>query len=187
MHHKASQLPQETYHRLYWYVQRKVDPHKIAAALNLPVKTVLHLMERLKQDTGDSAHESKMSEVSAVPAATKDAPFLDMFVFSKTRYTIIDLNGFICKETVQKLKEEVNKIAGVGWLPLALRMADAQHVDALGIDALLLLYGEFKKNRRYMAILDPSPDLEPIFKHYDIEAKIPIFGTERAFEDHAFS
>jgi anti-anti-sigma regulatory factor len=127
------------------------------------------------------------SEPDNTTAALKSAPFLDLFVFSKTRYTIIDLNGSVCKETVEKFKDEITKIAGAGWIPLALRMADALHVDASGIEAVLSLFGDFKKKGRYLAILDPSPGLEPIFKRYDIESKISIFGTERAFEDHAFS
>ena len=71
-------------------------------------------------------------------------------------------------------------------MPLALRMADVRAVDAMAIDALLSLNNEFKKNRRYMAILDPSPGLEPVFKQHDLDEKIPIFGTERAFEESAF-
>lgn len=113
--------------------------------------------------------------------------FLDVFVFSKTRYTVIDINGFVCKETLAKFKEEFKKIAGAGWMPLALRMADVQAVDTVAIDALLSLHNEFKKNGRYMAILDPSPGLEPVFKQHDLDVKIPIFGTERAFEESAFS
>jgi anti-anti-sigma regulatory factor len=190
MHHKASQVPQETYHRLYWYAQRNVDPHKIAATLNLSLKTVQHLLDRLKSEkTGPTAGvaKSEPDEPDNTLAASNSAPFLDLFVFSKTRYTIIDLNGCVCKETVEKFKDEIIKIAGAGWIPLALRMADALHVDASGIEAIFSLFGDFKKNGRYLAILDPSPGLEPIFKHYDIESKIPIFGTERAFEDHAFS
>jgi anti-anti-sigma factor len=108
-------------------------------------------------------------------------------MFSKTRYSVIDINGFICKETIPRLNEEFRKIAGAGWLPLALRMTDVQNIDTAGIDALLSLHGDFMKSGRYMAILDPSPGLEPVFKQHGLDEKIPIFGTERAFEESAFS
>jgi anti-anti-sigma regulatory factor len=187
MHHKSSQLPKDAYHRLYWYVQRNVDPHRIAAALNLPVKTVLHLIGRLKSET-----VSPPAATPKIPARSPKKPsdkniFLDMFVFSKTRYTVVDINGFVCKETIPKLKEGFKKIAGTGRLPLALRMSDVQSIDKSGIDEVLSLHADFKKNGRYMALLDPSPGLEPVFKQHNLDEKIPIFGTERAFEESAFS
>ena len=187
MHHKSSQLPKDTYHRLYWYAQRNVDPHRIAAALNLPLKTVSHLISRLKTEAIAQPAATQKATARSQEKPSEETIFLDVFVFSKTRYTVIDINGFVCKETLAKFKEEFKKIAGTGWMPLALRMADVQAVDTVAIDALLSLHNEFKKNRRYMAILDPSPGLEPVFKQHDLDEKIPIFGTERAFEESAFS
>ena len=187
MHHKSSQLSKDTYHRLYWYAQRNVDPHRIAAALNLPLKTVSHLISRLKSDSIVTLTAAPKTAAWPQQKPSEETIFLDIFVFSKTRYTVIDINGFVCKDTIPKLKEEFKKIAGFGWLPLALRMADVQIVDTMGIDALLSLHSDFKKNGRYMAILDPSPGLEPVFKKHDLDEKIPIFGTERAFEESAFS
>jgi len=108
MHNKSSQLPQDLYHRLYWYVKRNVDPGRIAAALDLPIKTAHHLISRL---------------------ATK-----------KDSTAII--------QHCQKLKEEIVKISASDRRPLAL------------IDA--------------------------VFKQHGLDASIPIFGTELAFEEHAF-
>jgi anti-anti-sigma regulatory factor len=188
MHYKSSQLPTDTYHRLYWHAQRNVDPHRIAAALNLPVKTVVHLIKRLKSETIVPLTSIQKTAAQPQQKPFQGTMFLDIFVFSKTRYTVIDINGFVCKETVPKLKEEFKKITGsAGWLPLALRMADVQVVDTAAIEALLSLHGECKENGRYMGILDPSPGLEPVFKQHDLDEKIPIFGTERAFEENAFS
>ncbi|MGB7568452.1 MAG: STAS domain-containing protein [Chitinivibrionales bacterium] len=187
MLHKPSQLPKDTYHRLYWYAQRNVDPHRIAAALNLPVKTVLHLISRLKSETVVPPVPTQKTAARLQRKLSEETIFLDIFVFSKTRYTVIDINGFVCKETIPKLRQEFEKIAGAGWLPLALRMTDVQNIDTTGIDALLSLHRDFKENGRYLAILDPSPGLEPFFKQHDLDEKIPIFGTEQAFEESAFS
>lgn len=186
MAHNSSQLPKDTYHRLYWYAKRNVDPHRIAAALNLSYKTVTHLIKRLRSETISGPAPAQKSADSPKHKQSKETLFLDIFIFAKTRYTVIDINGYICKETVPKLNEEFKKIAGSGRLPLALRMADVQNIDSAGIEALVSMYGDFKKNGRYMAILDPSPDLDSVFKHHDLDKTIPIFGTERAFEENAF-
>jgi hypothetical protein len=38
-----------------------------------------------------------------------------------------------------------------------------------------------------MAILDPSPDIDKLLAQFHIDSTIPVFGTERAFEEAAFS
>jgi anti-anti-sigma factor len=190
MHNKSSQLPQDIYHRLYWYGRRKVDPAKIAAALNLPIKTVRNLIEKLGCEPAQEPNAAKAATPALQdirPSATANAAdFLDLFVFTKTRYSVVDISGSIVKHHLQKLRDTLYKISRSDRKPFALKMTEVHLVDESGIGALKTLYTGFKHQERYCAILDPSPDIEPIIKHYGLDAIIPIFGTELAFEEHAF-
>jgi anti-anti-sigma factor len=187
MHQKSSQLPKEIYHRLYWYIKKNVEPMRIAAALNLPLKTVQHFVERLK--TGkDVAELTEFEKEAEMPAKFQElqGDFLDIFVFSKTRYSVIDISGSLAKKNVQKFKEELRKINSSHRNPLAFKLTGVHNVDNEGIEALLTAYAGFKQMGRYCAILDPNPVVEQVIKQHKLEDKIPIFGTELAFEEHAF-
>jgi anti-anti-sigma factor len=187
MPHKSSQLPPDLYHRLYWYAKRSVDPVRIAAALNLSLKTVNHCIDRFKEDK--SAVLSKRSENSSTKSShtpAKNSDFLDIFIFTKTRYSVVDISGSLDKQHVGKLREVLEKTVSSHKNPLAFKMTDVQHFDIMGGETIYLLFVEFKQIGRYCAILDPSPAIEPLLKQYGIDTKIPIFGTELAFEGHAF-
>jgi hypothetical protein len=41
-------------------------------------------------------------------------------------------------------------------------------------------------HERFVAILDPPARIEKQLIEFKIEGKVPIFGTERTFEEHAF-
>jgi anti-anti-sigma factor len=186
MHNKFSQLPQDIYHRLYWYVQRKVDPKRIAAALNLPVKTVQNLIDRLNAEKKEAPAE----KVKVKPEQTKGNPvsadFMDIYIFAKTRYTIIDISGSIDKQHTQKLRDELVKISASDRKPLALKMSDVVFIDDYGIQELKNLYVGIKYQNGYCAILDPSLIADEAIKRYGLDEIIPVFGTEIAFEEHAF-
>jgi anti-anti-sigma factor len=182
----SQQLPNEIYHRLYWYMKRNVDPVRIAAALNLPLKTVHNFITRLKTEKGLVSTRRPPAPERSKPISTEEMDFLDIFVFSKTRHSIFDIRGSIDKKNAGKLREMLLKTKSSHRNPIALKMTDVQHIDNSGAETILSLSTEFKQMGRYFAILDPSPDIEPLLKQYGIDAKIPIFGTEIAFEEHAF-
>ena len=186
MNDKGSQLPKDIYHRLYWYAKRKVDPARIALALNLPIKTVHHILAKLAEEGKPAPLSEKKS--SDGPKAAKPAPgdFLDLFVFTKTRYSVVDISGSIDKKNIQKFRESFLKITGSDRKPLALKMTDVTSIDETGIHSLKTLYTGIRHQGRYCAILDPAPGIEPILKQHGVDVIIPIFGTELAFEEHAF-
>jgi anti-anti-sigma regulatory factor len=187
MSHHSSQLPQDVYHRLYWYVKRNVAPHRIAAALNLPLKTVFNLVYRLKADSFPE-HDALSRPPDAIQVSTADTSgdFLDIFLFSKTRYSVIDISGSLCGAHAEKLATEVDSLTQADRKPLALKMTDIVAMDEPGANAIIALHKKFSSNGRYFAILDPSAVIDPLFKQYHIDEKIPVFGTELAFEQHAF-
>jgi anti-anti-sigma factor len=186
MPHAAPQLPNEIYHRLYWYVKRNVDPVRIAASMALSLKTVNHFINRFKaeKDLVPPTFPAADSKKPAAPVEGMD--FLDVFVFSKTRHSIIDISGSVDKKNADKLKEMLLKTKASHRNPVALKMTDVITIDNIGAETILSLYREFKLNEHYFAILDPSAAIEPALKQYGIDGTIPIFGTEIAFEEHAF-
>jgi anti-anti-sigma factor len=187
MHNKQSQLPQDIYHRLYWYAQRNVDPKRIAGALNLPIKTVMHLIDKLKSEKQIPDNETPKDQKAREGAREADKScYVDVFMFAKTRYTIIDISGNIDKNNTQKMREELIKLVGADRKPLALKMADVWSIDESGIMAIKTLYTGIKHQGRYCAILDPSPAMEEGIKKFGLDETIPVFGTEIAFEEHAF-
>ena len=64
---------------------------------------------------------------------------------------------------------------------------DTGFISEVTGNILLSVKESFNALGRYFAILDPSAAIEEDLITYNIEAKIPIFGTERAFEETAFS
>ena len=187
MPHKSSQLPPDLYHRLYWHAKRNVAPIRIAVALNLPVKTVQRFIERFKveKDSGFLKKPEKPAAQSS-PKTVKKSDFLDIFIFHKTRYSVVDISGSIDKQQVGKLTEALHKIVSSYRNPLALKMTDVQNIDSTGAEAIISLHAECKQLGRYCAILDPSAAIEPFLKQYGVDKKVSIFGTELGFEGHAF-
>jgi anti-anti-sigma regulatory factor len=194
MSHKSSHVPQETYHRIYWYVKRNVDPRVIAHTLKLPLKTVEHIIERFSENdrTAAALHNPSAAHSHVPVSARPDAPvadedFLDMFLFVKTRYAIMDISGMVTKRNIHKLTTELQKLRSSDLKAVALCMTDVLQLDKDGLDAIVSFHDDFKKANRFTAVLDPSPDADSFIAGHEAAKKLPVFGTETAFEAHAFS
>jgi anti-anti-sigma regulatory factor len=198
MTHKSSHLSQEIYHRIYWYAKRNVDLHVIAHTLQLPFKTVEHIVGRFfstdRMISGKHGSEP-YSDVSADTDATRavfehsrsvDEDFLDIFMFMKTRYAVMDVSGMVTKKNINKLAAELEKLEDSDLKAVAISLADVKQVDKDGLGALISLYEKFSKAGRVIAILDPSPAADAFILACGADKKIPVFGTETAFESHAF-
>ena len=192
MAHKSSYLQRETYHRIYWYAKRNVAPGIIAHTLQLPLKTVQHIVERfLTTDgkiAGEHGNEPPAHETNAVfeHAQQSDEDFLDIFMFVKTRYAVMDISGMVTKKNTHALAAELDKLESSGLKAVAISMADVKQLDNDGLGALIALHDKFSKTGRFIAILDPSPAAAAFILAQGADAKIPVFGTETAFESHAF-
>jgi anti-anti-sigma regulatory factor len=115
-----------------------------------------------------------------------NADFLDIFLFSKTRYSVIDISGSLCGDHASRLVNEVDSLTQSDRKPLALKMTDITCLDEKGAAAIIAQYKNFASRGRYFAILDPSTNIESLFKQFGIDGQISVFGTELAFEQHAF-
>jgi anti-anti-sigma regulatory factor len=194
MTHKSYHVSQETYHRIYWFAKRNVAAEVIAHTLKLPLKTVQHIIERFSStDHADPVHHTPEPIIPAQQnnpadgsASGSDEDFLDVFLFIKTRYAIMDISGMVTKKNIYKLNTEIHKLENSDLKAVALRLTDVKDIDSEGLSAIVALHGTFKKAGRYTAILDPSPMADDFILSLGVEKKIPVYGTETAFEAHAF-
>jgi anti-anti-sigma regulatory factor len=185
MHHSHAELSEQIYRRIYRLHHQKVDTRIIAAALNLPLVTVHNVVTRLhgeKHAPKSSAHE---------PARTASkARHLDeivAFTFSKVRYAVVDVSGPITGKNCEHLQRELNNLLTAEFRAVAILLTEASDLDETGVKAILDFQTSFSGRGRYVALLDPSPDIEPVITAMHLDEKIPIFGTEHAFEEAAFT
>lgn len=179
------QISEEMYHRIYRLIKRNYNAHTIAATLKLPVHTIQSVINRLKKQSSSSAHSTRTSSGDA--SSSFDSEFLDIYVYYKTRYAIVDLVGTLSDSYTKHLKTELDKIATSSWKAVAIRMTDVTSISETASAVLLNTKEKFNKNVRYLALLDPSPTIENDLSNHNLESAIPVFGTERAFEEAAFS
>lgn len=182
---KQQELSEEMYKRIYRLVKRQVDSRVIANTLNIPVRTVEGIVSRLgKSAAGEFSNEN---DPVGVLAGDQDGGFLDIYMYPKTRYAVIEIVGTLTAQYLAAFIEELEKAYNSSLKAFAIRMADITRLDEQAAKTIILYFEKFQSYGRYLAILDPSPDLEALLVQYKIDQTIPIFGTERAFEDTAFS
>lgn len=182
MRNRSDELSQEMYHRIYRMIKRNIEPKIIAATLNLPLKTINSIILRITQKNDYSITDS--AEVSQDHSV---GDFLDVYLYTKTRYAVIQLVGVLHRQNLYLLEKEVEKSFTAPWKATALRLTDVLLIDSDSCNFILSSFKKFQGLGRYMAILDPSPQIEATLSEFKIEDTVPIFGTERAFEDAAFS
>ncbi len=176
-----SELNWEIYQRVYRLAVKNVDPQRIAATLNLSLKTVQNVIYRI--------HSAKKNLKNDHPTASieQKGTYLDLYVLPKTRYVVLDLSGWVTQEHVLRLREEIEKIKNSDWKTVAVLMAEVKEIDQAALDIIIEFHNQYDAKGRFVAILDPSQDIEPFIAQNGVEDKIPIFGTEKTFEDKAFA
>ncbi|MBN1306747.1 MAG: anti-sigma factor antagonist [Chitinispirillaceae bacterium] len=174
----------EIYHRIYRLIKRRISPHIIAATLHLPLRTILGVINRLER--AKSVPEFKDSSPGG-EEVSNSSEFLDIYFYPKTRYAIIDLVGSLSDSYTGLLQAEIKKTLASKWKAVAIKMSAVHSLGEAAAGVLLSSKDSFASLGRYLALLDPSPEIESALGAYNVEKKIPIFGTERAFEDAAFS
>jgi anti-anti-sigma regulatory factor len=173
------------YHRVYRLMNRDTDPRLIAAALDLPLRTVLNVIARLRKN--QRAEPVVLGKPAEEKNTTGSGSFLDVYSLTKTRYTVLQLVGYCTREQAPALETELKKAQNSTWKTIAIRMTDVTAIDEWTAKRLLEFCVTLKAHERFIAILDPSPAIEQVIVKAGIEEKVPIFGTEHAFEEEAFS
>ena len=183
MNKKNREISQEMYHRIYRLSKKNASVHSIAATLRLPVRTVMGVLNRLermdaKTDSDNSSQDSTLD--------TQDSQYLDIYVYPKTRFAVVDLVGTLSESHSTHLQNELEKVVVSSWKAVAIRMHDVTELSETAGTILLTIKNSFDALGKYFALLDPASAIESDLIKFELEEKIPIFGTERAFEEKAF-
>jgi anti-anti-sigma factor len=184
MKHLPQTVSEDMYHRVYRLMKRDIDSRLIAAALSLPLRTVLNVIARLKKN--EAMDSGTGQSVSLHKKVSNRQLFLDIYFLAKTRYALLQLVGYLVKEQAETLELELQKVQSSVWKAVAVKMSDVAAMDETGARLLLRFCESLRQRERFVAILDPSPEIEQSITRYGFEEKIPIFGTEHAFEEKAF-
>jgi len=179
----SPELSEDMYRRIYRLIKRQIDPRVIANTLNIPLRTVESIIHRY----GKTSAEDLALDVEADSDDTAQNGFLDIYNYPKTRYSIIQIVGTLTKEYIDQFHDELEKTSTTAIKALAIRMSDVSNIDSAGAGILLKYFERFQTYGKYFALLDPPPELETLLSNLKIADTIPIFGTERAFEEAAFS
>jgi len=178
----SPELSEDMYRRIYRLIKRQIDPRVIANTLNIPLRTVESIIGRY----GKTSIEDFTSDTDSDSGDMAEKGFLDIYNYPKTRYSIIQIVGTLTKEHINQFNEELEKTSTTAIKALAIRMTDISSIDSDGAGVLIRYYERFQTYGKYFALLDPSPELETPLNNLKVAETIPIFGTERAFEEAAF-
>lgn len=185
MHHSHHEISEQIYRRIYRLHHQKVDPRMIAAAMNLPLITVHNVLDRLRGEK--HVPKSPVHEAAKSSSKARHLDEIVAFTFSKVRYAVVDVSGPITGKNCEHLQRELNNLLTSEFRVVAILLTEASGLDDIGVKAILDFQTSFSGRGRYVALLDPSPDIEPVIASMHLEEKIPVFGSERAFEDAAFN
>lgn len=182
---KKRDLSEEIYHRIYRLIKRGLSPQTIAATLQLPIRTILSVVNRLDKSSSPANNTTVL--VQEQHETQHESEFLDLYFYPKTRYAIIQLVGTLTETYTPLLENELEKTLELSWKALAIRMSDVLVLCESACNIIAASKDRFTSLGRYLALLDPSPSIETALTTFHLEGIIPIFGTERAFEDAAFA
>jgi anti-anti-sigma regulatory factor len=178
-------LSENIYHRVYQLVKRNVDLRIIAATLNLTLRSVLNVIARIERSGLDD--KKGFDRIYDIPEKTQKPAFLDTYFVPRNRYAVLQFVGFVVKEMKAKIEAELLIVKLSSWKTIAIQLTEVTAIDETGAHLLLAFCAEMKSRDRYIALLDPSMELESTLTHYQFESKVPIFGTKWAFEENALN
>jgi len=191
MSNKSSPLSSEMYHRIYAFAKKNIDAHLIAHTLKIPIKTVENILKKMAPSGIISpgkiaAPEGNESKKFAANDLNTEEDFLDLFLFPKTRFSLIDISGMLTKRNIVKLAADLRKFSKIESKAIAIRLAEVKEIDNEGFEGIIAFHNDLKTVGRFSAILDPSPTVDDFILSHGHDKKIPVFGTESAFEAKAF-
>jgi len=174
------ELSIDMYHRIYRLAVRKVSADQIAITLDLPISTVRNVMDQF------FSNKEPIKETPSKKKTTSDKQsYLDIYILQRLRILIVDINGMVTEEHTELLQNELEKILSSSMRLVALLMANVKKIDQKGFSTILNFHEKFIAKGRYSAILAPSSETEDFIQTNELESKIPVFGTENAFEENA--
>lgn len=176
---KNKNLSIDMYHRIYRLAIRKIPADQIAITLDLPLNVVRNVVDQF-------FNPKRISKANARKAQEEEnRSYLDIYTLQRMRITLMDINGMLTKEHISYLSDELTILLSSRYKAIALLMANVKEIDDTGFSYIMNFYEQFLARGRYTAILDPSKATENYLQENNLEGKIPVFGTEKAFEENA--
>lgn len=171
----------DIYRRIYRLANRNVPANQIAVTLGLPLKNVKSILHKLKasKDNVNLTLPDKIIKTETISAEE----YLDVYIMQQSRVTIVDLTGYATESTRVKLKVELKRVERSDAKIIAFMMSNLKKLDMLSYQILLDFKEDFFSRGRYVAILDPSPEIEDFILENDVESQISVFGTISALEN----
>lgn len=173
----------DIYRRIYRLANRNVPANQIAVTLGLPLKNVKDILKRL-QSTKTTPISLPDEKIEVKPKKVKEE-YLDVYMMQQSRVTVVDLNGYATEKNRVKLKVELKRVQRSDSKIIALMMTNLKELDKLSYELLLEFKEEFFSRGRFVAILDPSPEIENFIEENEVEDNIAVFGTVSALEAKA--
>ena len=181
---KEEDIPIEIYHRIYRMGIRKIPVEQIAYTLELPIKVVKNIFIQLFPVLKGLSSNKKKAKVPEIPDTVKQT-YLDIYILQRLRFLICDLYGMAIDPHLNSLQEEFKRMLNSSSKLIAIRMSNVKAINETGLSVILSFSKDFLNKGRYTAILDPSKEIESFIIQKEVEKKIDIFGTEKAFEEYA--
>jgi anti-anti-sigma regulatory factor len=182
-------LPVDIYHRIYRLAARKIPIERIAVTLNLPFSTVRRVVDYLFSSSpkGPSGRENdKNLSLSEIKNSAEKQPYLDIYLLQRLRYVVVDLNGMVIEIFKEMLQTEFTKLLSSDRKAAGILLSNVKAIDDTGFSTIVSFYDSFANKGRYCALLDPSKEIEQFISAHLTGKNIPVFGTEKAFEEDAF-
>jgi len=165
------------YHRIYKLHQRKIPAQQIAATTHMPIKSVREIIKRLENKVKESPESTTIPDMD---------PYLDTVITRTNKYTLIDFSGFFVSEFVETIKNALSEVRQQLGLTLAIKMDETFHIDMEAFSVLTSYNKDLRNVGKSLVLLSPSDAVEQFITENHVESQMTIFGTLRAFEEHAF-
>lgn len=173
----------DIYHRIYRMAAKGIPADQIAVTLDIPISISRNIVDQFFPTFVDASNNSEKAIHKREKTAKKT--YLDIYILSEPRFSIIDLIGMVTEEHTTHLQKEFHKVLNSDIKTIAIRMTDVKTINEAGLSEILSFYKKFSNKGRYTAILDPSKDIENFFIKKEVEKEIPVFGTKKAFKESA--
>lgn len=183
---RRKDLSIDIYHRIYRMASRKISTNQIAVTLNLPFSTVKSVVDKLSYTPSKKPAKVVHNDDAGAVEHPDAQSYLDVYLLQRLRCSIIDLNGMITAKHAVVLQAELDKIVNSEYKVVAILMTNVKDIDEVGFGLIHSFFDMQTGKGRYVGLLDPSLVVENYLTHHDLEKIIPVFGTEKAFEDNAF-
>lgn len=165
----------QLYRRIYRMRRQRFKPAEIATALELPIGTILKVIGQFEN--------REFAAPTNVKSGAKKSDAAYIIPVERNQYLILDIGGPLTYKHIRPIRDEFQKILRrEEKRATALRLADTNGVDSSAVGAIVSFNTDMTRKGARVLLLDPSREIDRLFKQLNIYERIPVFGTETALE-----